>query len=189
MTTISTLIENHIHRYPELQVPDVYRLLHQATCGASHAITNKKSTREWLEHELDTPPPESAPPLLEPIANGWVRLYLHPYKAFGGEIKPLLTAILKTEKITPINDQQRQQMDTYWQTFLDLVTNNTDYQTRFEPQEIRLFGRIYAEDGYPTAQHSREYYTAYKPSYRVLRQTDAEALLTSQNIKAEMGTL
>ena len=45
------MIRVHLGRYSEAGMLDVYKLLHQATFGPGHLITNRKSAREWLEQE------------------------------------------------------------------------------------------------------------------------------------------
>ena len=48
---VVALIRTHLARYPQMQLADIYKLLHQAAFGPGHLIASKKAAREWLEHE------------------------------------------------------------------------------------------------------------------------------------------
>ena len=47
-----TLITQHETRYPGLEIPDVYKLLHQATMGSEHAMPNAKMAEDWMKNEV-----------------------------------------------------------------------------------------------------------------------------------------
>ena len=53
------MIRVHLGRYSEAGMLDVYKLLHQATFGPGHLITNRNSAREWLEQEAGLKPGRS----------------------------------------------------------------------------------------------------------------------------------
>src|SRR3977135_1923629 len=64
---VAALISAHVQRYPEIDVSDVYKLLHQAILGPGHAIKNQKAAREWLERESELFAPNTEEPLIENI--------------------------------------------------------------------------------------------------------------------------
>src|SRR5262245_30942035 len=89
---VSTLILAHMRRYPELEMLDVYKLLHQAVFGPGHAIPSQKAAREWLEREFGLLHPDKARILLESVhpTGEIVRLHLRPYLAAKGNPGKLL---------------------------------------------------------------------------------------------------
>src|SRR5260221_12126626 len=94
------LITAHVQRYTEIDVLDVYKLLHQAVFGPGHAITNQKAAREWLERESEILQPVAAEPLLESVhpEGSIVRLHLRPYLSVNGKLNKLLDALVHSSK-------------------------------------------------------------------------------------------
>jgi hypothetical protein len=174
-----TLLEAHLQRYPEAHLSDVYRLLHQAVFGSGEAITKKKSTLEWLEHEWSINPPKADAPILESVSpqDALVRLHLRPYRAAGGSMEALLEATLKRDA-----QGSAAQMAESWGIFTTLAAKN--YAERFPAREVRLYGQVYAAQNWPNVPHSPEYIRAYHPAYRVLTLAGARELLGKQGISA-----
>src|SRR5258705_13932064 len=100
---VAALIQAHVQRYPEIDILDVYKLLHQAVFGPGHAIVNQKnqkSAREWLERESDLLKPTLDEPLVENIHpdSALVRLHLRPYLAANGKLNKLFDAFVQSSK-------------------------------------------------------------------------------------------
>jgi hypothetical protein len=49
---IETILQDHITRYPRMQIQDLYKLLHQAALGSEHAVLDPESAWLWLAREL-----------------------------------------------------------------------------------------------------------------------------------------
>lgn len=150
----NAILKNHQIRYPAMQAQDAYKLIHQATCGPAHAVTNSQAAREWLERELETlhdPYPE---PAIDPISpNGdLVRVHLAPYLAAGGSIERLLEAFITTSREFPADHNK---LRAYFDAALPL----------FPGLESLVESLI--TQGYPAVHHSEAYRAAYKPAYRV----------------------
>jgi hypothetical protein len=172
---LQVLIQTHLARYPESEIVDVYKLLHQATFGPGHLIASKKATREWLERESELLTPSTKAPLVESIhPDGQiVRLHLRPYLAYGGQIKLLLNAFVRSA------EQVQGEPDTMarrWEFFEGLCQPGAIYADRFDLQEVVLFGRIRTREGWSAMHHSPAYQAAHKPYYRVLTRAEAEDL-------------
>src|SRR5258708_32214339 len=103
MTTekVEALIQRHIQRYPQIDIQDIYKLLHQAVFGPGHAIAKRKSAQEWLEWQSGLVQPESTQPLLESVHpdSEVVRLHLQPYLARRGNLKRLLDSFTEASKV------------------------------------------------------------------------------------------
>ena len=169
------LIRTHLARYPQSQIADIYKLLHQAAFGPGHLVASKKVAREWLEHEAGRISPSAEGPLVESVHPDAqiVRLHLRPYRALGGGIKPLVEAFARSAEQVPGNARQ---MAAWWSVFEDLCTAGALCADVCEQREAALFGRARAQEGWPAVHHSPAYHAAYQPAYRVLTASEAEAL-------------
>ena len=184
MSNAQRLIQDHLHRYPQMHYSDVYKVLHQGVFGTNLAISKKKNTQEWLQFQWDNNPPSADTPLLEDITlsdQNLVRLHLRSYKAQGGAMKPLLDATLKSGKAMQ-DSGDAQQLMTAWDDFMTMLAQSNPHPDQFDPREAKLFFHSYARQNYPAAPHSPQFLRAYKPVYRVLRRADADALLSKQQI-------
>ncbi len=178
---ISALIQTHVARYPQSELLDVYKLLHQATFGPGHAIASKKAAREWLEQEVALLVPPSQEPLIENIhPDGQiVRLYLRPYLEQGGKVNPLLDAFVRSaEQVRP----DAALMARRWGVFAAACAAGAAWTRRFDRHEVVLFSRVREREAWPAVHHSPAYETTYHPRYRVLTRAEAEALCAKLRI-------
>jgi hypothetical protein len=174
---LNALIQAHLARYAQFEVTDAYKLLHQATYGPGHLITNKKTAREWLDSEVGQLTPSGNEPLVENIhPDGLiVRMHLRPYLSFEGQTKALLDAFIRSaEQMPDAPDLMAQR----WSVLEAWCQAGGTYAARFDPQEVRLFGRFRRQEQWPAMQHSPAYENAYHPHYRVLTRAEAEVLCT-----------
>jgi hypothetical protein len=162
------VLELHLARYPDMQVGDLYKLLHQAAMGSEHAISSREAARQWLIREVEAlgdPPAQLADePLIEPISPGGrlVRVNLRPYLREGGDMEVLLDAFVQTAEHY---SGDAATLDDYCRNAIDLARegalpfSSSDLQARFA--ELK-------RQGYPAVHHSATYREAYGPSYRVV---------------------
>lgn len=172
---LEALIRAHLERYPAAQIADVYKLLHQGVFGPGHAIVSKKAAREWLEHEAGQQTPVAEEVLIESVhPDGLiVRVHLRPYLAHQGSLSALLDAFVRSA------DQVHGDPGTmarWWQLFETLCREGELCSQVCEQREAVLFGRVRAREHWPAVHHSPAYCQAYRPVYRVLTATEAEAL-------------
>ncbi len=179
---VSALIDTHVQRYPEIDILDVYKLLHQAVFGPGHALTGakaRKSAQEWLERESELLKPASAGPLVENIHpdSALVRVHLRPYLAAHGQLNRLQEAFLESSKLS-MGDLAT--MAAWWAIFQAMVDGPLGQ--RFDARTVRLEGQTRARENWPASHHSPRFQRAYKPAYRVLTRPVAEELLRKQKI-------
>lgn len=172
---VAALIRAHLERYPEAQIADIYKLLHQGVFGPGHSIVSKKAAREWLEHEARQATPAADELLVESVhpEGQIVRLHLRPYLAHGGHLSPLLDAFVRSA------DQVQGDAHTmaqWWAVFESLCRSGELCGDVYEQREAVLFGRMRARENWPAVHHSPAYFCAYRPVYRVLTASEAEAL-------------
>jgi hypothetical protein len=172
---VVALIRTHLARYPQMQIADIYKLLHQAAFGPGHLVANKKTAREWLEHEAGRVSPSVEGLLAESVHPDAqiVRLHLRPYLALGGEIKPLLEAFARSA------EQVRGDVALlagWWRIFESLCCAGALCADICEQREAALFGRARAQEQWPAVHHSPAYHAVYQPVYRVLTASEAATL-------------
>ncbi len=182
---IAALIQTHIRRYPQIDILDVYKLLHQAVFGPGHSIKNQKAAREWLERESELLTPRTDEPLIENVHPDMeiVRVYLRPYLAVRGNLGKLLDAYVQSSKAV---QGELATMAAWWGMFQEMVNPGGQFADRFDARTVSLLGRIREREKWPATHHSPQYDQAYKPAYRVLTRTIAESLLGSQGMRSEI---
>jgi len=156
---LESIVRAHLVRYPDMQIQDVYKLIHQATMGSGHAVTDPESARLWLERELADMGDGIPEPLIDPIsADGQMaRVHLRPYLAQGGDPQKLMSAFIRTA-----NEFRGDEA---------ILKKEWDIATRLEifpPAEMDDF--IQKLRGYPAVHHSAIFTQRYRPAYRVILQ-------------------
>lgn len=183
--SLIALINTHLERYPEAALLDVYKLLFQATYGPGHLIPNRKTAQQWLEAEMNLAGSEPGRALIENIhpQGEIVRLYLQPYQALGGKIKPLMDAFVHSAEQVQGDPAVMAQR---WQTFEAMCKTDPICTARFSLREAVILGHVRAGENWPAAPHSPVYHRAYRPHYRVLTRPEAEKLCQRQKLPFEV---
>ena len=161
---IEILLE-HNARYPAWQVQDVYKLLHQASFGSEHAVTDEARARRWLEEELAGLTAARVPEvLLEPIVpgGGVLRVHLRAYAARGLAAELLLGAFVRTAREFRGSAAL---LEESWNAALMLAGEG---RMPFDAEALRTWGAEMRGAGYPAVHHSAAYVRAYQPAYRVV---------------------
>jgi hypothetical protein len=156
---IEKVIQAHVFRYPAMQMQDLYKLLHQATLGSEHAVSDRVSVERWMTHELSEMGDGIAEPLIDPISHDGeiVRIHLRPYMVAGHNPMSLLDAFIRTATEYHGNIQYIQQ---YWQDAIAMYFFPTSKMDEFY-LDMKL-------KGFPAVHHSEEYERLYRPAYRVI---------------------
>jgi hypothetical protein len=158
------IIDEHLRRYPALELSDLYKLAHQAGLGAGHAVLDPAQAQAWLERELSELGEGPAEPLEDPISgDGQVlRIHLRPYLAARGDPARLLTAFLRTANEF---EGSKENLREHWAAVERLAYEGG---LNFGIEAARSFWeRMQAQDFSPIS-HSRRYRELYKPAYRVV---------------------
>lgn len=153
------ILRFHLDRYPEMQIQDVYKLLHQAALGSEHAVSKPELARNWLTRELAEMGEGPAEPLIDPISpgGGIVRIHLRSFVAAGYDSDLLLDAFIRTA-----NEYQGEAylLERYWQAAVEIAT--------FPKLKMNKFFHSMQAKYYPAVHHSSKYENLYRPAYRVV---------------------
>ena len=157
----------HAARYPDLEVEDLYKLLHQAVAGPAHAIENPDMAREWMKLEwANLDGPLEGEEAFEPLsADGrLVRLNLRPWRADGDSPEAVLNAFVRTAGTLPPDTARiRAELDA-----ISACSGRIAIGLPIPASEVQSFFSDRAADGYPAIHHSENYRQAYQPAYRVV---------------------
>ena len=154
------ILQEHLLRYPAMQIQDVYKLIHQAAMGSEHAISSADGARQWMARELSEMGNGPDEPVVDPVsADGQiVRVHLRPYGLQGGDTEALLNAFILTA-----NEFRGdlQILEEYWRSAVNMQ--------HFLPAEMKSFIESMQTQNYPAVHHSPEFENLYRPAYRVVR--------------------
>jgi len=157
--TFKIILQNHLARYPSMQIQDVYKLIHQAAMGSEHAVTNAAGARKWMERELAEMGAGPDEPMLDPISGDEqvARVHLRPFVSQGGNPASLLDAFVRTANKFRGSQQA---LEEYWEVASELLDHPASQLDGFI-QSLRA-------QGYPAVHHSPEFERLYHPAYRVV---------------------
>ena len=182
---VSALINTHVQRYTEIDVLDIYKLLHQAIFGPGHALATRKSeqgAREWIERECEILTPHAGDPLVEQIHpdGAIVRVHLRPYLTARGKLEKLADGLIESSRIVVGNEPT---MSAWWAIFEAMIgESGGSLGQRFDARLVALEGHTRASEHWSASHHSPRFEYAYRPAYRVLAYPVAEQLLRQQRI-------
>lgn len=158
------IIADQLARHPEAAPADLYKLLHQATMGSEHAMSDTAGVRAYLTRELATMGEGAPEPMIDTIAPGAaiVRIHLRPWVAAGRSTDSLLAAFIATA------DRFRGDTARLGRSLAIAEQMIAAGGARFPVTEWRELVRTERSAGYPAVHHSTAYAEAYRPAYRVV---------------------
>jgi hypothetical protein len=165
MNPLWMILNDHLTRYPRMQVQDLYKLLHQAAMGSEHVFSDESEVRKWLEDELDSMGDGPEEPLLDTISqDGQIsRLHLRPCLRVGIDPQVILTTFLHTA------EEWRGSPHTLKGFGQAAAQQAEAEQWQIKRLEIEAFFATMEEKGFPAMHHSVIYRVSYRPAYRVVK--------------------
>jgi hypothetical protein len=192
MKFVSNLLKQHLQRYPQMQIDDVYKLLHQAATGAAHAAPNSLSSAahaapnslssaaqaapsstlpsvadvlKRLRDEVRSLVPGPTEPLIDPISpdGQLARVHLRAYVAAGHDLAALAHAFVATANDRPPDWNKLERFCGCLGDFAD------SGEISFKSEDVRVYVARVVADRYPVAHHSELFRNVYRPAYRVVQ--------------------
>ena len=161
------LLQWHTSKYPEMEVEDVYKLLHQSVAGPAHAIEDPDMARQWLDREwAGLGPPRETEETFEPLSEDGrlVRVNLRPWRSAGLPSEAVLDAFVRTAgTVAPDTGRIRTELDA-----ISACSDRLASGSKIPAAEVQAFFSDRERDGYPAIHHSEAYISAYHPAYRVV---------------------
>jgi hypothetical protein len=163
--TWRALVVRELAQHPAMEIPDLYKLLLQATMGSEHAAADSAMAREWMHRELATlGPAVPGEPLLDTLGRDgrYARVNLRPFIARGGDPERLLDAFLETPVVAP--------PDTTAFRCAEVAAESLAVRgaARWPIDSLRDYFARERGAGFPAVDHSAGYVERYHPAYRVV---------------------
>ena len=154
------LLTLHTQKYPNSQIEDVFKLLHQSTFGCEHLVSSYETALMRIKGELESFLRDTTT-LVEELDGNYSRLSLG-YTSLGLSIETLTKLFL-------LSSRDPKESDGALSSRLDTVeTLISDGILPFSLDEFRSIRLDWEKDGFPALHHSDEYRAEYHPSYRVI---------------------
>lgn len=165
---MNDIFDSHKKRYPEMDIRDYVKLIHQSVFGPKHASREPSHDQVaiYLDEELVSFRMHPDTPWYEPIGNGFVRVSLDVIIDGGVAKERLCEAFLKSMNI-PMEDADtlKKTIEDAIRDLLEWMRSWTDEKTYQESHEFVIW---YRKEGYPAIHHSEFYRLNYHPHYRVI---------------------
>lgn len=160
-----SLLHQHLHWYPLMELRDIYKLLYQGILGPEHMIANRQEYTRRLRNEFKRIHPDPLQRLLEPIQpdHSLFRLNLRAYKSRRPEVDLLVPLLLATSR--KISATEYELLRT-WSAFVQWCEKGLIQQ--FKSADLETFSRWLEQQAYPAVHHSKAYRREYQPAYRLI---------------------
>lgn len=171
---IKTNILKQYKTYPNMEIQDLYKFLHQSVMGSEHAVKDTIAVREWMKNEianLDTLPINSLIDTLSP-SGSIVRINLRPYIKSGYNPKLLLSAFIKTANTFRGSTEL---LEEYIIIVKKMIKKK---ELPFNLSKANIFFNKMKHLKYPAVHHSETYEKNYQPAYRVISSEYLQSLWT-----------
>ena len=160
----ASLVLAHQSRYPAMQLDDAYKLLHQATMGSEHAVTDRGGPAAWMEREWSEMGDGPAEPLVDTLgASGrFARVHLRPLRELGGSRDTLVDLFVETAQAASPDTSE---------LACALGALDSLARTGSVPWQAAAVGQLISDrrrDGFPAVHHSQQYEASARPAYRVV---------------------
>lgn len=154
------ILLKHCNKYPEINIEDVLKLLHQSSFGCEHMISSPEAVVRYIESEVETMTPYSGE-LVEPLDGDYSRVhlgYLRHGLSAGTLAKLFFMSARREERgIEALEEKLMAAKEMVYRRELPLAPDDFDRATL-----------EWKSRGYGALHHSEAFRAAYHPSYRVI---------------------
>jgi len=150
----------HAQTYPQLQIQDLFKYLHQSAFGCEHLVSARDAAADYISREYDQID-RNAQPLTERLDGGYSRVHLSCLNTGlrAGTLAALFSLSAQREENEVSDLAQKLEVAK------ELVLENL---LPFSKDEFGSAVRAWEQNGYPPLHHSDSFRSAYKPAYRVI---------------------
>lgn len=155
------LILDHFKRYPELQIRDIFKFLHQSSFGCEHLLADPSAAVDYIRKEAKTARPHAGE-FVEELDGEYCRVHLDILKeALTAETFGKLFFLSARHQ-----EDGRAALEEKLSVTADLIAEGL---LPFDRDSFRSMAEEWRTQGYPAIHHSEEFRAAYAPAYRVIR--------------------
>ena len=160
MNNTKEILLDHLSAYPQLQLQDIFKLLHQSAFGCEHLVSTPESAIEYINEEYSTAPTSSVAEIkaldgdFSRVSLGYISRGISP-ETLG----KLFYLSSKKEKASVGELSEKCSAARQLCEEGKLPFSADDFDAAFEK---------WKNDGFPALHHSDIFRALYKPSYRVI---------------------
>lgn len=155
---IIKIIEEHLKKYPQMEICDIIKLIYQNEFGGGHLIKDAQASLAFLREEcigLNQNKIES-----EDIGNGLVRVYLANLNEL--QLVTLNQLFVLSAKLT------KGSLASFVEKLEELKEASKNGQIALNYKNLCQEINQYEQQNYPAISHSKKYRQLYQPHYRVI---------------------
>ena len=159
-TTTRQRLLSHFNTYPQFQIPDIFKFLHQSVFGCEHMISSPERAVTYIQTEAQSNPC-SGDTAVEPLDGEYSRVPLaYLGKGLSAETLGKLFYLSASAPKGSV-EQLEKRLDIAEQLIAEgqLALSLPDFKAAREHWQA---------DGYPAIHHSDVFRETYHPSYRVI---------------------
>ena len=145
-------LNEHLNKYPLMQIEDKIKLIMQGNLGPGHLVNNYQMVLTRVSKELEELS-NTNQEMIEEISDSYVRIYLAPYYAKYHNFDNLINIFIKSS----------QEEKDYTNFFNDLKKLRNTLN-----EEDKKFLDMYLENKDYLISHSKTYRDIYNPHYLVI---------------------
>ncbi len=164
---VKVCFHDHLRKYPDMQIQDIYKFVFQGVMGSGHAIHNESVALERFQRELcDLDELNPAEEIVELLSPEFVRVNLRPYVKIGENTEALFEAFIRTGET---HRGSLAELCSAWKLIsgVQKIFRQGDLEMYFARQRIFCF---------PSVHHSEIYSKLYRPAYRVISVKELSSL-------------
>lgn len=155
------LLTEHYQTYPQLQIQDIFKFLHQSSYGCEHLLQDAADVVEYINKEVEEYQFHREE-FTEELDGEFCRVHLDWIKA-GLSAKTL--GILFYISAKPV-ENGKTTLEEKLDVFLQMVKEG---MLPFTTDEVETEIAKWKKTGYSACRHSEEFRKNYSPAYRVVR--------------------
>ena len=155
------LLMAHYHTYPNMQLKDIFKFLHQSSFGCEHLLRNPEAAIEYIQREA-TECREHRGEWIEELDGDFCRVHLDWIKT-GLSSETLGKLFFLSAR--PV-ENGKELLEEKLSVLTELVEEG---KLPYEPEEVKVETDKWRRDGYPACHHSDKYRSQYFPAYRVIK--------------------
>lgn len=176
------LLIEHYHRYPRLQIRDVFKFIYQSSFGCEHMVSSSAAVTDYIRREAESCADQAGP--IDVLDGDYFRLHLCYLKqGLAAEtLGKMFCASAKKEAEGLVALEQK----------LAVARQLTEHgELPFGVDELDRAATEWRQQGYPAVHHSETFREYYKPAYRVIAKKHLPFLpiLAAIDRRAERGTV
>ena len=159
---LRALLTSHARRYPKMQAIDCAKLIYQAAFAGGHLIPSPEYALNRLKSEWDASAHGRYVPLLEPVGNGLMRLYIAPARRMGLRPETVNALFVQTSVCFEKN------ASLFEREMAEAAAMADECLLPFSGGELRALAESCLKTDFAPFSHSAVYRAAYAPAYRLV---------------------